>query len=403
MAAMIRTSMAATILLIGPGELGGAVLELLARQDGLGPIVVAGRDTGRGEARCNLARIGAMAQGHAPDIRFLKLDLRDVGAAAETLRRVSPDVVFSAATLQAWWLTDLLPGPERARLAAAGFGVWLPIHLPLTLNLMRSLREARYDGLVLTAPFPDVVNCVLGRIGFAPTCGVGNLDEIVPKIRLLAAGRLRAPVQEIRVVLVAHHALEPAAFAAAPVPAADLPPYFLRVYRVRGGDAVTDGPIPLDRAADVTAEVGADDLLRSPYPLPSGPAWSFLTAGSTVRLIRALFGDRDILLHAPGPLGLPGGYPVLAGRREIRIAPIDGLSVEEAVALNERAHRFDGIERIDPDGTVVFREESMEILRQAFGYDGGRLRPDEAEARGAELMARFREYAVRLGARLPER
>jgi hypothetical protein len=376
------------ILLIGPGELGGVLLELLARQDGLGPIVVGGRDPGRGEARCNLARIGAMAQGHAPDIRFLKLNLRDVGAAAEALRRVAPDIVVTTASLQAWWLPELLPEQERAWLGRAHFGVWLPIHLPLTLNLMEAVREAQFKGVVLTAPYPDVVNCVLGRLGLAPTCGVGNLDEIVPKIRLLAAERLRAPLAEIRVILVAHHALEPAAFAALPLPAGDVPPYFLRVYR---------------GAEDVTAVVRADELLLAPYPLPPGPAWSFLTAGSTVRLIRALFSESETLLHAPGPLGLPGGYPILAGGGAIRPAPIDGLSGEEAVALNERSHRFDGIERIDPDGTVVFRGESVEIMRQAFGYDCQRLRPDEAVARATELMARFKEYASRLGVRLPER
>jgi hypothetical protein len=391
---MMKTSMTAPtpkppkILLIGPGELGGTVLELLARQDGLGPIVVGGRDPGRGEARCNLARIGAMAQGHAPDIRFLKLNLRDVAATAEALRRESPDILFTAATLQAWWLTDLLPEQERAWLGRARFGVWLPIHLPLTLNLMQAVRAAQFKGIVLTAPFPDVVNCVLGRLDLAPTCGVGNLDEIVPKVRHLAAERLRAPLAEMRVVLVAHHALEPAVFAALALPAGDIPPYFLRVYR---------------GAEDVTADVRADELLLSPYPLPPGPAWSFLTAGSTVRLIRALSAGDEALLHAPGPLGLPGGYPILAGRGAIRLAPIEGLSQAGAVALNERSQMFDGIERIEADGTVVFRGESVEILRQAFGYDCQRLRPDEAAARATELMARFKDYASRLGVRLPER
>jgi hypothetical protein len=323
-----------------------------------------------------------MAQGYAPAIEFAPLDLNDQEAVAEIVQRESPDVLLNAATMQTWWLPDLLPPAQAAIVKSAGFGVWLPVHLTLTLKLMAALRDAGYRGLTLTAPFPDVVNPVLGCLGLAPTCGVGNLDEIAPKVRLLAAGRLGVSPDAVRVWLVAHHALEAAAFGQ---PMDEIPPYFLRVEC--GGQ-------------DVTAAVRADELLLTPYPLPSGPATHFLTAGSTVRLIRALLSDGDALLHAPGPNGLPGGYPVLANRDGVQPAPVEGLTLAEAIAINERSHRFDGIERIEADGAVVFCPAAADVLRRALGYDCQRLLPDEAEERAKELIARFREYAERHGVRL---
>jgi len=215
-----------TIMLIGLGGLGSVVLELLAREEGLGRIVVGSRNAARGIARCNVARLGAMAQGYAPLLSFVPLDLNDGEAVAEAVHREAPDVILSTATMQTWWLPDLLPPEQAAVIKGAGFGVWLPVHLTLTMKLMEALRDAAYAGVILTAPFPDVVNCVLGRLSLAPTCGVGNLDEIVPKVRLLAAERLDAPPGAVRVLLVAHHALEPAAFGA---PVDEIPPYFLRV------------------------------------------------------------------------------------------------------------------------------------------------------------------------------
>jgi len=378
-----------TIMLIGLGGLGSIILELLAREEGLGRIVVASRNVTRGTARCNLARLGAVAQGYAPSIRFIPLDLNDKEAVVEAVHREAPDVILSTATMQTWWLPDLLPPEQAAVIKGAGFGLWLPVHLTLTLKLMEALRDAAYRGVTLTAPFPDVVNCVLGRLDLAPTCGVGNLDEIVPKVRLLAAERLGAPLDAVRVLLVAHHALESVVFGegarSETFAQHEIPPYFLRVEY--GGQ-------------DVTEAIRADELLLAFYPLTPGQATHFLTAGSTVRLIRALLSEGGALLHAPGPNGLPGGYPVIVGSSGVQPAPVEGLTLVEAITINERSHRFDGIEHIEADGTVVFCPEAADVLRVELGYECDRLALDESEERAKELIARFREYAERHGVRL---
>ena len=371
----------ATLLLIGLGDLGSVILELLARETLDLRLVVASRHVERGVGRTNLARLGAMAQGYRPHISFAPLDLNRPDDVVSLVRKVSPDLILSTATLQTWWLPDLLPPKEAALIKSAGFGVWLPIHLTLTVKLMRALRAAEYRGLTLTAPFPDVVNCVLDRLGLAPAAGIGNLDEIVPKVRLLAAERLGTPIERVGVRLVAHHALEAAAFGE---PMKEIPPYHLRIDH--------DG-------RDVTHEVRADELLLAPYPLPPGRAIHFLTAGSAVRLVRALVSDAGTFIHVPGPNGLPGGYPVTASRTGVQPA-LDGISLDDAIAINERSHRFDGIERIEADGTVIFVPAAARVLRDALGYDCARLPPADIEPRAHELMAKFAGYATRLGVEL---
>jgi hypothetical protein len=373
------------IMLIGLGHLGSAMLELFARDEDIGPIAVCDLPDRGGEARCNLARLGALAQGCRPEIRFRAVDVTVEGALAEAVDEVEPDLVLSTVSMQTWWLTELLPSPQRERLAGARFGAWLPIHFPLTRRVMAELAGADYRGITLTAPFPDVVNCMLGRIGLAPLSGVGNLDEMVPKLQHLIADRAGIPYGEIVIYLVAHHAFEPAVFSAAP-PDRDLPPCFLRVEH--------DG-------REITDEVEAHALLREPCPLPDGPAWSWLTAGSALRLVKALFTGTPSLLHAPAPGGLPGGYPVLVSSGGMELAPIEGLSAEEAVAINEASHPFDGIESIEEDGTARFTAATSGIMREELGFDCPTLHPDEAEDRGRELIRRFREYAVRHGVDLP--
>ena len=377
-----------TILVIGLGYLGGVTLELLARQDWVGRIVGSSRNLERGTARCNLARLGAMAQGYTGDIEFLKLDLRNVEQVAESILRLEPDLILNTASPQTWWLPELLPAEADSRLSRAQFGAWLPIHLTLSLDLMRAVTACEYPGPVLTAPFPDVVNCILDRLEMAPTCGVGNIDEVVPKLRWLAAKRLRVPASEIEVTLVAHHALQKAVFRSPndEAPRA-VPPFYLVIEHL---------------GEDVTGEVGGRDLLLEPSPLPGGPAWGFLTSGSTVRLVEAFMSDEDTSLHAPSPGGLPGGYPVVVGNGRVRPRSLPDLSLGEAVQINERSHPFDGIHAIEQDGTTLFEPATVQVLREELGYDCKSLPPHEAAERSRELIARFREYAQSWGVDLEQ-
>lgn len=376
---MAETKAKPTILLVGLGHLGGVLLEFLAREDWVGRIVACTRDSRGGEARCNLARLSAAAQGLSPWIEYRQTDISDPHRFAETLDSVSPQLVIGTATMQTWWLPELLPPAARASLLEAKFGMWLPLHLSMTHDLMIGIQASSYQGPVLTAPFPDVVNCVLGRIGLAPTCGIGNVDEMVTKIRMLAAQRLETEMAAVGVVMVAHHALESAAFGDE---RDRLPPYFLRV---------------LHEGEDVTDAVEAQAILSSPYPIPGGPGTAFFTAGSTTRLVRALFDDPQVHLHAPSPGGLPGGYPILAAAGQVQVAPIPGLELQEAIAINEQSHPYDGIQRIEADGTTVFNPESVEIMHRELGYDCPSLSPGDARQRGDELKARFAEYAARHG------
>ncbi len=173
------------LLLIGLGDLGAVTLELLARVRGIEKIIVGSRSSERGVARCNLARIGAMAQGYSPDISFLELDLHHPDDTAQKVQEINPKIILCTASMMTWWLPSLFPTDQQTQLKRAGFGAWLPLHLTLPLKLMEALKLADYDGFTLIAPYPDVVNPILKARGSKPTAGIGNLDEVVPKVRYL--------------------------------------------------------------------------------------------------------------------------------------------------------------------------------------------------------------------------
>jgi hypothetical protein len=371
------------LLLIGLGDLGAVTLELLAREPSIGSILVGSRNIDHGQARCNLARIGAMAQGYTPDIQFLELDLEHSEATSRLIQKRNPRIILCTASMMTWWLPALFPDDQQELLKRAGFGAWLPIHLTLPMKLMVALDRIDYQGFTLIAPFPDVVNPILNAIGMPPAAGIGNLDEIVPKIRYLGAQKMEVDPDTLRITLVAHHALEGWVFGKAE---GDPPPYYLRVEH---------------QGVDVTEAIEGEDLLFATYPITGGPAWNYLSGGSVVRLIKALLSGQESRLHVPGPDGLPGGYPVQVSGAGIRLDLPADLSLDNAIAINERSHPYDGIEAIEADGTVVFSETTTSILSKLIGFSVKRMKAAESEAYANELLAKFYSFAKKQGVKLP--
>ena len=387
--------MGATVVLIGLGHLGGPLLDRLAVSARIGRVVAVSRDPDRGAARCNLSRLSAAVVGAAVDIEHRPADVLHAEQIAEIVDEVSPDLVIHTASMQTWWLLDLFP-PAAQVLKAAGLGAWLPLHLALAIRVMEGLAAAGYEGLVINAAYPDVINVVLGRMGMAPTVGVGNVDELATKVRMAVARDLSIGPHDLDVLLVAHHALQRAAFrgtdtrssAGGHASGDELPPYYLRVGQ---------------KGRDLTEHADARGALLGPCPLPDGPGWGGFTAASAAALVGALLSERTWRMHAPGPAGLPGGYPIDVGAGKIAVSEIPDLTLEEAISINERSHRFDGIETIEEDGSVVFTEDSAAVMRDALGYEGKRLRPAEAAERADELSRRFNEYARQHGVDLGRR
>jgi hypothetical protein len=222
---------------------------------------------------------------------------------------------------------------------------------------MLARREAGSGARVVSLPYPDAVGPALAPLGLAPDLGAGNVAETAPKL-----ARLAGPGAEVRLVM--HHAVQGVAFGAAAYSVSDEEPPWAAEVRV-GGERLPDERVR--------------ELFRAPLALPVGRETHELTAAATAHAVRALLSEEPVATHAPAPAGRPGGYPVRVSRTSIELDLPDWLDEAAAVDLNERAARWDGIERIEPDGAIVFTEPFLGIER---------VRPDEVDALADELEAR---------------
>ena len=292
---------------------------------------------------------------------------------------MQPQVIINCATLQTWWVRKMLPPETADRLGEAGSGPWLPTHLALSRKLMLAVRASGWQGHVINSGIPDISNAVLAKRGLAPTVGLGNIDLVIPVLKMGVAERLGVPVRNVSVYAILHHAV----VTHFRKHTAGAPPYFLRLMV---GDH------------DVTGQFDTDTLLHQvSKDRFVGEALNPSVAASGVKNGLALLRDSGLLTHAPGPQGLPGGYPVRFSGSGAEVVLPAGVTLEQALAINEVGQRGDGIERIEEDGTVVYTDEAIQIMKDVLGYDLAPLPFEECDERAAELIARFKALAERHG------
>jgi hypothetical protein len=361
------------VLVIGLGGLGSWVLELLARTEGISYVVGADFHEDWGRSKVRTVASGAVLQGYYPHLEFARIDLQNVDATAEMIARLRPELILNCATLQTWWVRYQQLPPEKAkRLSEAGPGPWLPTHMALARKLMLAIQASGWHRFVINSGYADASNMVLAKRGLAPTVGLGNTDLILPGVQIEVAERLSVPVRNVSVYAVMHH-YHYRCFSKRPSGA---PPYFIRIMV---GDQ------------DVTGHFDTDQLLYDVIQMQvHGEHLNPVVAASGVKNALALLRDSGLLTHSPGPQGLPGAYPIRLGAAGAEVFLPVGITLEEAVAINETAQRGDGIEKVEDDGTVVYTENAVHVLKEVLDYDLAPLRFDECDERARELIARFK-------------
>ena len=356
------------VLLISLGQLNGHILEALSRAGDFAEIVVAGRDPERGLRKANQARIGAAIEGRYPIIRFIELDVNK-GNASGILRDIAPDVALAAPSMFPWWKLDRLANRNANKARAVPFAGWLACHLAPMIAVRRAWADSGLECPWVGASYPDVVNVILHRTGMAPLCGVGNVDEIIPKVRFAVAAHAGCDPAATDVRLVAQHALEYFVYRETETPPGDRPPFLLQA-ELNGQDL-----------SDIASEA-----LFTPYPIPYDLDFNLLTASSTTRLLPALAGHGMVHMHVPAPNGLPGGYPVRVEAGRVSLDLPDNWSREKAIDCCLASLPWDGLTTIENDGTVVFTQATSRALYELTGNRYELLHPDHATAMAAGLV-----------------
>lgn len=306
----------ADLAVIGSGSLARAVCCSLAvaARDPLRITVLGRSERSAGEV-AYLGQTRSRLSG-AP-VRFEARPLSD-------LEIQRPDVALVCASEHSPWEKTSAPSAWTELIAAAGFGITLPLQATLALRV----RLALPDALVVNACFPDAVNPLLKAYGAPVFCGVGN-------VAIIAASLAAAlDVQPERLQLLAHHS------------------------HLHGQANPDDQPLAWldgEQLSDVGQTLAAQHR-------PPGAQLNLVTGHSAALLLLGILRGNTGRVNVPGPLGLPGGYPSEIKGSEIALDLPPGWSETDAVAFNQRAAHADGV--VVGDEAVRFTPRAQAALRE---------------------------------------
>lgn len=182
------------------------------------------------------------------------IDMLDTEAVAEALERYRPDVIFNAATLLSWWHLHRLPHDLARRIyygAPEGSGLrpWAPGHGALLYNLMKTVKQVLPGAHVVNVSGPDYLHEILGKVGLAPTVGVGNVSLFEPMLKAIVAEKRGTRPEAVDITLVGHHCMCMQIFQEGAL--APGIPYYLKVE---------------ENKRDITAELDVDKDLWAKVP-----------------------------------------------------------------------------------------------------------------------------------------
>jgi len=212
---------------------------------------------------------------------------------------------------------------------------------------------------------------VLGKAGLAPTIGGGNTALLIPPIKMVVAEKLKVPMQTVDVSFVGHHSVVTTGMKA---------PYWVRIFA--DNKDVTD-MFPKDKLGPLVMKARSRGMGATGW---TGPPPQQATASCFLRNVLAIYFDKHELLHASGPHGLQGGYPVRLSYDDVEVVMPEGLTLKEAEQVNADGAKYDGIEEIKSDGTLVLTDEAAKIMRETLGYDRPEYRLDDVTTIARELL-----------------
>ena len=373
--------MGKTLMMFGLGDLGGWVLEFLARSEGINTIITCDAREEFPRMKTESAAVGAGQEGYNKTIKFEKCDVNNIDATAELLKKYNPDMIYSSMSLLGW--LALRPIAKKVDNLYSATAAILPLQALLVSKLMKARKKAEITAPVLNNSFPDGVNPVLWRNGLGPLVGGGNLDLVVGEIRRKISVMENVPIGEVTVYFIADHAVVPQG---AYVKGSKIrAPYFLKVLV---GDK------------DITGKFDKEELILNSLLMGSPPEWTSSIkhpsiAASAVKNIKAVINDTNEFTHAPGPNGLPGGYPIRIGAGGIKIELPEGITLEEAIKINLASLKCDGVEEIKDDGTVVLTDEAYKVQREFYGMDSREYRFADMEDIARELRMIVKKIAAK--------
>lgn len=367
------------IMLIGFGSAGNYVLDMATKMEafkGCSFVVVSRTPPEEAEKRLNITRVSAGLFDRYSKINYISHDLHDVEGFSQILKEYKPDMIAYTGR----YLKGLKYG-EYSYPNEIGYGVWLPLAVVLIEKLMRAVKISGIQTKVINTSYGDGVSPALKTLGMEPYVSAGNINHLIPRVKNAIAGLLKekngidAELEDIKVLMAGSH--------------------YLNTYVSKEGSAKGSAYKMHWTYKDNTFSEITDSEIFTGCQIPtiSGPERNWMIASDIVRLMELMVKRDNVeyMVHAPGPFGLIGGYPLTFLNGEMKVEE-SIWTIDEMEAANQNSLSYDGVEAIDQNG-IHFTETARNRMKAVFGMDyPSVIKVSECETFSNELAEYIKAY-----------
>ncbi|MCL1864045.1 MAG: hypothetical protein FWF78_10820 [Defluviitaleaceae bacterium] len=339
--------MATKIMIIGFGSTGKYVLDMATKMNVFKDctfIVVSRTSEEEVEKRINITRISSGIFDYFPRISYHECDINNLVQMSELLSNEAPDIIAYTGRYMKGFKYGEFSYPNEI-----GYGAWTPMAVVLVEKLMKAVKQSGISTRVINTSFGDAVSPALATVGLAPYTSAGNLNHLIPRIKMAYANITNENYDDIDATFVGAH--------------------YANTYISKEG-IPKGSPYLLNISGKLKKTVSDDEIFKHcAIPTISGAERNWMIASDVVMLLR-LMTDKSrakLKTHAPGPFGLPGGYPLLFENGEMHVDEIH-FSIDDMKKVNHGSLACDGIEDINANG-IVFTDDVIYKMKKVFGVD----------------------------------
>lgn len=346
----------ARIMIIGLGSVGNYLLDyLLSDQNENIEICLVGRDEKKMMVDINIARIASLIrqQNRSKISAIFNCDLNNARDIMQALDSYKPDIIVNSSRAYS--------GLKYGSISWANiraYGIWTPLAIKYTKNIMEAYDNVNSNAIVVNTSYSDAVIPWLKSAGMAyPDFGSGNINHLIPRIKLAAAEELKIEdFWNIDVTFAVSH--------------------FHDVVISKEGHAENVEMLIDIRYGNEKVNLDIDKILsKCAIPMPTDSKRNMMNASSNYEIIKAILDavvdNRITKLHCPGVFGEIGGYPVFidgSGKDVKAYICEDCFDMDTMRSKNRESIYLDGIENIE-NGTLVYTDELILKVKKAFGVD----------------------------------
>ncbi|WP_291296826.1 hypothetical protein [Elioraea sp.] len=316
-----------TILIVGTGAFAARIAcDIAAGAQHPVRLVIAGRNGDRLAWLTTACNARAATFGTGVETSAAMVDLSSVGSIAPMLASIRPDVVVQAASVQTASVIARSDDAWSRLVAEGGLSATAVFQALLSARVGGAMRQATPGAVLVNCCFPDVVNTMLACLGLPVACGVGNVGILSSCFAgALGPGGIR------RVKVLAHYQT-------------------IGAWRRNMGERAG---MPTPRVWIDDAEIDDVHIRFAALRLTPEPALEVSGSASVPLLVAMATPGTTLAAHAPGALGLPGGYPVRWAEGALSLDLPPGLSQDEAVAWNQSFEQRNGL-LVSADGKATY-------------------------------------------------